>query len=154
MVTSSLLLRALSPMLHMGRPTPAFVMTMPPIQSVAASSIGLLCQRAPIHSTRMQLDDGMGYGASDYEPSEKQVRYAQQLAQRAGVPLPEEALVDRERCSIFIDEALSKCAPSSKQVAFAESLAMAKGEPLPDDARASAKACSEYICTAGHVCKK
>ena len=118
---------------------------------VATAPLGvpspLRTRTAALHGTRMQFDssDGMGYDGGSYEPSEKQVRYAQQLAQRAGLPLPQEALVDRDRCSAFIEQALGLCAPSAKQVAFAESLAAAKNEPLSSEARASAKAISEYI---------
>ena len=82
----------------------------------------------------MTFDDGLGYGGGG-EPSEKQMSYAQSLAQRTGLRLPPEALSDREACSAFIDEALSVSPPTSRQLAFAETLAAASGSPLTAEVR-------------------
>lgn len=84
-------------------------------------------------------------GFSDGTPSEKQVKYAEQLAQRSGLQPPGDVYSDRDACSAFIDEALSRSAPSAKQLAFAESLARTMGTELPVEVLGNAKACSEYI---------
>ena len=91
------------------------------------------------------------YDDTTYEPSEKQIKYAQQLAQRSGLPIPNDALSDRNRCSAFIDEALGRCPPSERQIAFAETLAAAKNEELSVEVRKSAKAVSEYINDNQHL---
>ena len=110
---------------------------------LAAVASPLRAHTAALHATRMQFSDSAG--GYDDAPSEKQVRYAQQLAQRSGLALPPDALIDRDRCSAFIDEALGKSEPSARQISFAESLAATKNEALPAEVRGSAKAISEYI---------
>jgi len=127
----------------------ALASTPPATLRLAALTSPLRAHTAALHATRMQFTDSAGgYGS---EPSEKQVRYAQQLAQRSGLALPQDALLDRERCSAFIEEALGKSAPSARQIAFAESLAATKNEPLPASVRSSAKAISEYIDQNQHL---
>uniref|UniRef100_A0A7S2MDI0 Uncharacterized protein n=1 Tax=Haptolina brevifila TaxID=156173 RepID=A0A7S2MDI0_9EUKA len=89
----------------------------------------------------MMMDDAY----SNFAPSEKQLQYAQRLAQRTGLDLPPEALSDKESCSAFIDEALSKSPPSANQVAYAKSLAQSACIELPEQVLRSAKSCSEFI---------
>ena len=132
--------------------------------SVAASvrlTPSLVCPRVPpplrmsraaIHGTRMQYDDesyGMAY--EQRPPSEKQVRYAQRLAQQLAKSLPQDALHDSEACSKFIDECLSEAPPSEKQVQFAQTIARDAGIELPAFVTTSSKACSEYINANQHL---
>lgn len=69
--------------------------------------------------------------------SEKQIRYARQIATRTQVALPDHILADRARLSAWIDDnkakAISRFAqyPSSKQVAFAERIARMKRRAVP-----------------------
>mmetsp|Transcript_73872 Transcript_73872/g.135025 ORF Transcript_73872/g.135025 Transcript_73872/m.135025 type:complete len:338 (-) Transcript_73872:14-1027(-) len=101
-----------------------------------------------LHAPRMQFEDydfGM-YGSRT--PSEKQLRYAQQLAQQLGKPLPDGASQDADRCSQFIDDCLAQRParpPSARQIAFAQDIARQTGIELPASATTSAKACSDYI---------
>lgn len=70
--------------------------------------------------------------------SEKQLRFARQIAARAHKPLPDAALSDRRKLSDWIDANKSTAAgrfsnyPSSKQVAFAERIARIKRRSVPD----------------------
>lgn len=75
--------------------------------------------------------------------SEKQLRYARQLAARLRKPLPDAVLGDRQRLSDWIDAHRTHGAhgthgasfsqyPSSKQVAFAERIARIKRRAVPD----------------------
>lgn len=71
--------------------------------------------------------------------SEKQLRFARQIATRAGLALPDDVLCDRKKLSAWIDAhksaAPSRFAnyPSSKQVAFAERIARIKRRAVPDE---------------------
>lgn len=69
--------------------------------------------------------------------SEKQLRYARQLATRLRIALPEAALADRQKLSDWIDAHQARATrfsqyPSSKQVAFAERIARMKRRAVPD----------------------
>lgn len=71
--------------------------------------------------------------------SEKQLRFARQIALRNHVVLPEELLGDRAQLSAWIDANKSKTPsrfsnyPSSKQVAFAERIARIKRRAVPQE---------------------
>ena len=70
--------------------------------------------------------------------TEKQVLFAQQIAKRANIDLPANALVDRQRISRWIEAHKSTVPkrqfsnyPSSKQVGFAERIARIKRRDIP-----------------------
>lgn len=73
--------------------------------------------------------------------SEKQLRFARQIAARLQRPVPDTALADRKALSDWIDShkgavrASNRFShyPSSKQVAFAERLARIKRRAVPDE---------------------
>lgn len=107
-------------------------------------------RRAALHVTRMQFDDTSPLGfegnyGGGRPPSEKQVQYAQRLAQQTATELPQEALMDSDACSRFIDDALSRTPPSAKQVEYANTIARQLNMDMPPGVTASAKACSEFI---------
>lgn len=78
-------------------------------------------------------------------PSEKQLAYAQTLALRLKVQLPDMAATDSYECSSFIDSMLSRVPPTDKQKAYALSLAQQQGLMLEDSELESAAGCSEAI---------
>ncbi len=71
--------------------------------------------------------------------SEKQLRFARQIAARGAAKLPDDVLSDRKRLSAWIDAHKDRAAsrfsnyPSSKQVAFAERIARMKRRAVPDE---------------------
>ncbi len=73
--------------------------------------------------------------------SEKQVRFARQIAARARVAVPQSALADRLKLSEWIDANKGRAPkasrfanyPSSKQVAFAERIARVKRRAVPNE---------------------
>ena len=78
-------------------------------------------------------------------PSEKQLAYAEALAEQAGADVPEDVRADKIACSEFIDQQLRRLPPSEKQLAYAEALAEKMGADVPEDVRTSKIACSEFI---------
>jgi len=82
-------------------------------------------------------------GSNDYHvlpATEKQILFAQQIAKRSNIDLPDEALVDRHQISRWIDAhktavPVSRFSdyPSSKQVAFAERIARIKRRDVPQE---------------------
>lgn len=82
-------------------------------------------------------------GSNDYHvlpASEKQLRYARQIAMRKSIVLPYDAQMDRRARSDWIDrkklvhvENRYANYPSSKQVAFAEQIARRKRRDVPDE---------------------
>lgn len=122
----------------------------PPVHLAPMRSLG----RAALHCTRMQqYDDDTNYGMpfESRPPSEKQVQYAQRLAQQLAKPLPQEALQEMNACRDFIDECLSQAPPTERQVQYAQTIARDAGIALPDYATRNAKACSEYIDANQHL---
>lgn len=107
-----------------------------------------MAPRAALHVTRMQMQDeplfGFG-GAGPRPPSEKQLMYAQRLAQQLSLELPQEAQSDMSACSNFIDDALSRAKPTDRQIEFAKIIAASLQQPLPDHVLESSKAISLYI---------
>jgi len=81
--------------------------------------------------------------ANDYHvlpASEKQLRYARQIATRRQIVLPYDVQTDRRSLSEWIDrnkmahiESAYSNYPSSKQVAFAEQIARRKRRDVPDE---------------------
>jgi len=72
--------------------------------------------------------------------TEKQQRFARQIALRAKKAVPEDILGDRQRLSKWIDANKTRQVenkfdryPSSKQVAFAERIARMKRRPVPPE---------------------
>jgi len=81
-------------------------------------------------------------------PSEKQLAFAQSVAERAGVALPDTVRGSARDLSAWIDATLKKAPPrppSEKQIAFAEKLAEEAGVDLPAAVRSDATACSAFI---------
>lgn len=72
--------------------------------------------------------------------TEKQIQFAQQIAKRSNIELPDDALTDRQRISRWIDTHKSAMPdtrfsnyPSSKQVGFAERIARIKRRDIPHE---------------------
>ncbi|WP_226781480.1 hypothetical protein [Oceaniglobus trochenteri] len=84
-------------------------------------------------------------GGNDYHrlpASEKQLRFALQIAQRLGRSIPADTRQDRRALSRWIDENRGAAQaqagrfshyPTSKQVAFAEKIARLKRRNVPDE---------------------
>lgn len=82
-------------------------------------------------------------GSNDYHvlpATGKQILFAQQIAKRSNIDLPDDALVDRQRISHWIDTHKSAVPvtrfsnyPSSKQVGFAERIARIKRRDIPHE---------------------
>lgn len=100
--------------------------------------------------THMQFDGDSSYGEIR-PPSEKQIAYAQALAQQVKKPFPEKALKDSEECRDFIDDCLAKIPPTGSQIAFAETIAREVGIELPEVVTRSRKDCSDYISANRHL---
>jgi hypothetical protein len=84
--------------------------------------------------------------------TEKQIRYARQIAQVSGQELSGDAQADRHSLSAWIDENRSKAIPgpfsnypSSKQVAFAERIARVKRREVPRECFHDRKLMSHWI---------
>ena len=87
-------------------------------------------------------------------PTEKQIRFAQKIAQRGGILLPWNVLQNRRDLSNWIDQnahvlqrgnsALSAL-PSSKQVQFAERIARRKKLSVPDICFKDRQTMSQWI---------
>eukprot|EP00929_Paragymnodinium_shiwhaense_P060123 TRINITY_DN3005_c0_g1_i1.p1 TRINITY_DN3005_c0_g1~~TRINITY_DN3005_c0_g1_i1.p1 ORF type:complete len:413 (+),score=109.96 TRINITY_DN3005_c0_g1_i1:117-1241(+) len=93
-----------------------------------------------------------GSSGSAGGPSEKQLAFAETLAERAGVELSEALRSDRRGLSNFIDEQLKVLGPldskpSEKSVAYASRLAEHNGVELPPAVLESQRACSNFIDT-------
>ncbi len=94
--------------------------------------------------------------ANDYHrlpASEKQQRFAMQIAQRLKTSVPGNTLADRQKLAEWIDAhkgAAPKASrfanyPSSKQVAFAERIARIKRRAVPDECFRDRKMMSRWI---------
>jgi len=94
-----------------------------------------------------------GKTSGGWAPTQKQLQYAQSLAERSGVEIPEGALQDKQQCSDFISQQLEgrgpipigSQAPSEKQLAYAKSLAEDNGVDIPDEIYDSRASCSDFI---------
>lgn len=92
--------------------------------------------------------------SSNALPTEKQVRFAQKIAQRGGILLPWNVLQNRRDLSNWIDQnahvlqrgnsTLSPL-PSSKQVQFAERIARRKKMSVPDICFKDRQTMSQWI---------
>ncbi|KAL3920028.1 MAG: hypothetical protein SGPRY_005409 [Prymnesium sp.] len=97
--------------------------------------------------------DDMDHGTENRQtkpetpPTDKQLGYAQMLAERANLELPEEALRYSHACSNFIDEARAVIPPTQKQIHLANKLAKEKNIILPEAAIESTAAASTFINT-------
>lgn len=87
----------------------------------------------PVHMSDLPSNDYHMIPAT-----EKQLRFARQIAQRSAVTLPDEVQQDRRALSTWIDRHKPKQSaspfsryPSSRQVAFAERIARIKRREVP-----------------------
>jgi DNA topoisomerase-3 len=83
-----------------------------------------------------------------YPPSEKQLAFANRLAEQIGVSIPEEAKTSSKVLSAWIDKAAQKAPPrppSAKQMVFARKLAEENNVDLPEQVEKDIKACSAFI---------
>jgi len=95
----------------------------------------------------------MGYAAPDIlPPTDKQVAYARQIAQRLQAVIPPESAGDRRALSNWIsshreglDRAFRAPGASSRQVAFAEQIARRKRLAVPDECFRDAGLMSRWI---------
>lgn len=84
--------------------------------------------------------------------TEKQKLFAQQIASRTNIDLPDDVLIDRQRISLWIDThksapPVSKFSnyPSSKQVLFAERIARVKRRNVPQECFRDRRMMSKWI---------
>ena len=84
-------------------------------------------------------------------PTEKQLHFAQLLAQERGIRVPDSALQSKQACSAFIEESQTRTAdgrPTDKQLNYARRLADEFRLELPAEALSSRRACSAFIDSA------
>lgn len=105
----------------------------------------------------MHPDQTANATSNDYHRlpvSDKQLRFAQQIATGLGKPVPEAARNDRRALSAWIDENRLQATlnagrfasyPSSKQVAFAERIARMKRRTVPDECFRDRQMMSRWI---------
>ena len=95
-----------------------------------------------MHPYAPQLADLYTEPSNDYHQlpvSDKQLRFARQIAARSSLELPGDVIQDRRAMSAWIDTHLDRHkrasafsrTPSSKQVAFAERIAQIKRRDVP-----------------------
>merc|ERR1719237_143920 len=85
-------------------------------------------------------------GQAAYIPAtQKQVAYAEELAWKAGLRMPEGVRQSSQRCAEFIDELRAEKPPTQKQVAFLEALAREVGQQRPEGAWCSSLRCTQCI---------
>eukprot|EP01052_Picozoa_sp_SAG31_P040146 SAG31_NODE_5743_length_2349_cov_1.514667_3_plen_130_part_01 len=98
------------------------------------------------------------FSGNPAKPSDKQISFAQRLADEKGVPLPDGALKDRRQTSKFIDEMIGGSGlsgsiqtdrgddePSLKQLTLVTSLCRELSEGIPAHALVDKKSLSNYI---------
>ncbi len=100
-------------------------------------------------------DASASAGGNDYHlvpATDRQIRYARQIAQRINAEVPEAVQADRRRLSHWIDEHRSirpkpnfSNYPSSKQVAFAERIARLKRRDVPPECFHDRRMMSRWI---------
>ena len=82
-------------------------------------------------------------------PTPKMLAYARSISRQAGVPLPDNALTDRQACSTFIDahqaQASQNRAPTPKMLGLARKLAQERQLNVPDDIASNFEACRAFI---------
>jgi DNA topoisomerase-3 len=89
-----------------------------------------------------------GEGGGSFAPSEKQMAFAERIAEGTGKKIPDEARASSKDLSTWIDKnqkAMPARPPSEKQIAFAKKLAGERDIDLPDDVETDGKACSAFI---------
>lgn len=80
------------------------------------------------------------------KPTQKMLEFAQKIAAKLGINLPEEAEKDFDVCRAFIDENKEAAnRPSEKQLAFAHKIAERKGVEIPEEVLADSRALSKWI---------
>jgi hypothetical protein len=75
-------------------------------------------------------------------PTDKMLAFAEKLATKKGVEMPDAVREDFDACRAFID---AHNAPSEKQLAFAEKIAEEQGVELPEETRKDAGKLSQWI---------
>lgn len=75
-------------------------------------------------------------------PSEKQIAFAEKLAEKKGANLPEGYLTDSNVCRAFID---AMVVPSDKQLDFAKKIADEQGVGIPAEAMKDSIKLSKWI---------
>ncbi len=82
-------------------------------------------------------------------PTPKMMAYARSISRQVGVPLPDNALTDRQACSTFIDtyqaQASQNRAPTPKMLGLARKLAQERQLNLSDEIVSSFEACRAFI---------
>ena len=78
-------------------------------------------------------------------PSQKQLEFAKQLAQKTGLELPDSIEEDYKICNEFIEKAKAQVPPSQKQIELAKKLANDKKVDLPKNYEKSLEICSKFI---------
>ena len=103
------------------------------------------------HDTRHQ-DTGTSNDYHRVPATEKQIRFARSIAQRANIMLPWDVQEDRQTLSTWIDEHQGEVSnspfanyPSSKQVAFAERIGRIKRRTVPRECFRDRKLMSLWI---------
>lgn len=84
--------------------------------------------------------------------TEKQILFAQRIASRSNIDLPDDVLIDRQRISHWIDSHKSTPPkskfsnyPSAKQVTFAERIARIKRRNVPHECFRDRRMMSKWI---------
>ncbi len=77
-------------------------------------------------------------------PSEKQLAYAEALAEKFGADVPEDVRTSKIACSEFIDQQKQREPPSDKQLAFVKELAQQAQIDPPDHACVSSAGASHH----------
>nr|WP_281417031.1 DNA topoisomerase [Kistimonas asteriae] len=82
-------------------------------------------------------------------PTPKMAAYARSISRQVGIPLPDNALTDRQACSTFIDtyqaQASQNRMPTPKMLGLARKLAQERQLGLPDEIVSSFDACRAFI---------
>lgn len=98
-------------------------------------------------------------GNTGKPPTEKQISFAQTLAQQRGIPMPSSATKSKRACSTFIEESQALISsgrpmerqvdnydlPTERQLDYARRIAAERGMTLSAAALSSRKACSDWI---------
>lgn len=117
------------------------------LDKITSNEVGYLDFIKPLH-------EKMGFTTLDKKegtpPSDKQLKWAKDVAQELNLKLPDEAQTDWRVCKEFIENNAKKIkkeakAPSEKQIKFAQDLAGQKGMELPKGYDLDYKICTEFI---------
>lgn len=80
------------------------------------------------------------------KPSDKMLEFAKNIANKVGVQVPDEVMVDWDACKAFIDSHKDVAMrPSDKQLNFANSIASNRGLTIPAEVLANGRELSKWI---------